>query len=123
MQVVKHIAPAVRAFNRAVVYAQHFTRPFLRHAQDHVKRLRRGLLLPEDLDVDTVHEHDRIVSVKPPDKPCGYFLPDVVNHPRDAGLAVVLAVYLVEDLSYLRLRQSLRIQAPSELLALFLLVP
>lgn len=51
-----------------------------------------------------------------------YPLQQTILHLHYNG-AVVLAVYLVEDLSYLRLRQTLRIQAPGELLALFLLVP
>ena len=48
-------------------------------------------------------------------------LPQVVQHPRDARLTVVLTIDVVEHIAYLLLRQPLAVQCTSQPLALFLL--
>ena len=73
--------------------------------------------------MDAVHEHDGIVPVKTPVKPFVHFLADVIDHPGDAQLAIVLSVDLVEHLAYLTLRQILRVEASGQLLTLLFLVP
>ena len=121
--VVKHGPPAGGAFQRVVVDAKYFASAFFCHGQNHIERLCSSLLLPKHLDVDAVHEHDGIVCIQTAMKPHVHFLPDIINHSGDARLAVVLSVDLVEHLTYLTLRQALRIEASSQLLALLFLVP
>ena len=110
------------AFRRLVVDAYHFSRLVFLHGQKHIERFRVHTALAMDLYVYTVDEEDRIVCFQTAVQPLLDIFSQVVQHPRDARLAVVLSIDVIEDISDLLLCQTLAVQCAGKPLTLFLLI-
>ena len=121
-KVIEHDAPAGGALYGTVIKAQHFARGILVHSEDNIERFRRRTLLTEHLDMDTVHEYDRIVLIQASLEPLRNVATHILYHPRYACLAIMFSIYLIEHLTNLRLGQPLGIQAAGKPLAFLFLI-
>jgi hypothetical protein len=102
-EVSKDPFPARGALHGMVVNAEHFPFLVLFDTENHVKGFRGNRALPLDLDVDGIHENDRVIAFQGAIQPLLNVRARVLDHPGDAGLAVMAPVNLLEDVANLAL--------------------
>ena len=102
-EVSKDPFPARSALRGMVVDAENFSLLILLDAENHVKGFRGNRALPVDLDVYGIHENDRVVAFQRAIQPLLNVRTQVLDHPGDAGLAVMAPVDILEDVADLAL--------------------
>lgn len=122
LQLCEHLAPAQGALRGFVEDSQHFT-PACLHAR---RALHRKLRSPRSACggsyVDAIDEDDRVIRLQRAREPLRDIFSEVVQHPRNARLAVVLAIDILEYLADLFLRKTFRVKRSRKAFAFIFLM-
>lgn len=101
---------------------QHLTPLVFTHGKHHIKGFDFYAPLAVDLHVYAIDEDDRVIRLQRAREPLRDILSKEVQHPRNARLAVVLAVDILEYLADLFLCKTFRVKCPRKAFAFSLLM-
>lgn len=106
LQLCEHLAPAQGSLRRLVEDPQHLAPLVFTYGEHYIGNICFHTPLAVDLHVYAIDKDDRVIRLQRAHEPLRDILSEIVQHSRNARLAVVLSIDILEYLANLFLRKS-----------------